>query len=204
MHTQSIIEYAIEAEKKLDWRRAAFAWQQALERHRIGCGHDWEMLRSKSRNSWDKVFRDDVNLIWDAAIEWNIRFEKNKAELIALRAAKQTSKQANARKTATKPTNKSFCIYTENTNRDGIKVILNKYFDAYNITDTEGVWRGTSENSLAIMLIDVDPVSVSKVVEEIAAVNRQEAVLLMETEGHKTLFFQKGNVHTVGGVPLTD
>ena len=69
-------------------------------------------------------------------------------------------------------------MYTEDVNREGIIEILDKYFTAYNVTETLGRWKGLGEKSLMIEVTGTDLESVHDAAREIKEVNKQEAVLI--------------------------
>lgn len=75
-----------------------------------------------------------------------------------------------------------YTIATEDRNREGIRGILDAYFEGYALIHSEGSWKGTKESSLTISIAgQVNPNSVQQAAEEIKALNQQEAVMVMAT-----------------------
>jgi hypothetical protein len=79
-------------------------------------------------------------------------------------------------------------LYTEDINRQGILVILNKYFQAYTVFTSTGVWEASQENSICIELIGVSFVDVTRAANDIKALNSQDAVLYTAHEVKTKLF----------------
>jgi len=70
-------------------------------------------------------------------------------------------------------------LYTEDTQRERILAILDKFEEAYTIIPAIGAWRGVHENSLIIELSNaVSLAEAETIAEEIATANEQDAVLL--------------------------
>lgn len=79
-------------------------------------------------------------------------------------------------------------IQTEDVNRDDVLALLDQAFEAYTVNLSLGRWRGKSEPSLTIEVTGTTYEAVSKVAEDIRAMNSQEAVLVSEYEPSKVNF----------------
>lgn len=83
---------------------------------------------------------------------------------------------------------KLYTIFTERKNVEGIEAILNRYLAGYTLTECTGVWRGAKEESLRIdvLIFAMDMESkylgnaIQQICREIAVLNKQESVLLIE------------------------
>jgi hypothetical protein len=79
-------------------------------------------------------------------------------------------------------------LYTEDVNRQGILVILNKYFQAYTVFAATGVWESSQENSICVELVGVSFADVTRAANDIKALNSQDAVLYTAHEVKTKLF----------------
>jgi hypothetical protein len=79
-------------------------------------------------------------------------------------------------------------LYTEDINRQGILLILNKYFQSYTVLTSTGVWEGAQEKSLCIELVGVPFGDVVKVAAAIKELNQQQAILYTAHEVKTKLF----------------
>jgi hypothetical protein len=79
-------------------------------------------------------------------------------------------------------------LYTEDVNRTGILLILNKYFHGYTVFTSTGVWEASQENSICIELIGVSFADVTRAANDIKALNSQDAVLYTAHEVKTKLF----------------
>ena len=73
---------------------------------------------------------------------------------------------------------KVYQILTEDVNKTGLLAILDHHFQAYNITATDGRWKGADEKSLIIEVTGTTSEKIEKVAEYIRHANRQDAVLV--------------------------
>lgn len=78
-------------------------------------------------------------------------------------------------------------IYTEDMHRKEIMGILDSLFAGYTIIPAIGRYKGVTEHSLVIELVDADPSAVSVAAELIKQHNHQESVLVV-TEQTKEQF----------------
>jgi hypothetical protein len=74
----------------------------------------------------------------------------------------------------------AYRIYTEDRNRDEVLAVLAMRFEGFTVSPAIGAWRGRVEQSLVVELFGVDRVQVEKAAREIAVLNQQEAVAIME------------------------
>ena len=78
---------------------------------------------------------------------------------------------------------KTYRIYTENKNLEGIKDILNRNFKAYTIFYGVGVWEGIKEKNLTIEIIgEKFDIAVEVMARTIKILNNQQAVLVTVSE----------------------
>jgi len=82
---------------------------------------------------------------------------------------------------------KTFLIFTEDKNREGIKTILAENFDGFTLLFGKGYWASHfplcsdtiyDENSLVIVILTMDRKRVIAVAEGIKALNNQESVMV--------------------------
>lgn len=78
-------------------------------------------------------------------------------------------------------------IYTEDVNKQGIESILDKLFPGYTVAETDGVWQGKHERSLAIDIETSDANKVKTASSEIKKLNSQDAVLVEDIASHAEL-----------------
>jgi hypothetical protein len=79
-------------------------------------------------------------------------------------------------------------LYTEDVNRQGILVILNKHLLGYTVFTTTGVWEGSQENSICIEIIGTTFRTIAEIAAEIKALNGQDAILYTAHEIRTKLF----------------
>jgi hypothetical protein len=79
-------------------------------------------------------------------------------------------------------------LYTEDVNRQAIADILTKYFHAFTIFESKGVWEGQAEKSLCIEVLGASFQTVSTVATAIKETNKQDAVLYTAHEVKVKLF----------------
>jgi hypothetical protein len=78
---------------------------------------------------------------------------------------------------------KTYRIYTENKNLEGIKKILNRAFESYTLLEGVGIWKGTEEKSLIIEVLSrINKGYFEIVADDIKELNNQQAVLLTVSE----------------------
>jgi len=77
---------------------------------------------------------------------------------------------------------KRFDIHTENKNAKWIKDLLSIGFDGFTIVKGAGFWKGTEEKTLDIVIYTDNPTLIRAMAERIKHHNKQEAVLVTETD----------------------
>lgn len=77
----------------------------------------------------------------------------------------------------------NYLLITELKNEDVLKSILDRYFDGYTAIPSHGRWKGTNEQSITILLCNVEPTAVQQTAEEIKSYNKQESVMILELPG---------------------
>ena len=77
---------------------------------------------------------------------------------------------------------KRFVIHTENKDQEWIEQILSIGFDGFTVVNTNGYWKGKQEKSLEIILYTSNTELVRAMAERIKHHNKQDAVLIAETE----------------------
>ena len=81
-----------------------------------------------------------------------------------------------------------YTLATEDKNREGIRSILDQYFEGYSLTPCQGRWKGQHEDGLTISIVgNVDPNTIQQAAEEIKAVNQQDAVMVIASPCELTL-----------------
>lgn len=76
-----------------------------------------------------------------------------------------------------------FRIYTEDKNYDKvIKPILETAFDGFRVYRGAGYWQGVKEKSLLIEVYTNNPELIRAIAERVKFHNKQEAVLVTETD----------------------
>ena len=81
-----------------------------------------------------------------------------------------------------------YTIGTEDKNREGIRAILDLFFDAYTMIPSLGCWKGKPEPALTISIAgNVDPLHVQSAAEQIRDMNAQDAVMVLATEAELLL-----------------
>lgn len=75
-------------------------------------------------------------------------------------------------------------VFTENKNRNRvIEPTVKKYFDAFTIVNATGYWNGTTEASVVIEIVVIEPSlavqhNVELMAHELKRLNKQETVLI--------------------------
>lgn len=77
---------------------------------------------------------------------------------------------------------KRFSIHTENKNEAWIKELLSIGFDGFTIIKGHGFWKGIEEKSLEIIIYTDNTYLVKAIAEKIKNHNKQDAILIAETE----------------------
>ena len=77
---------------------------------------------------------------------------------------------------------KRYDIHTENKNEAWIKNLLSIGFDGFTIVKGAGFWKGDEEKTLDIVIYTDNPILIGAMAERIKHHNKQEAVLVVETE----------------------
>ena len=80
--------------------------------------------------------------------------------------------------------NKTFRIYTENRDKDDIRLLVSKYYEGFTLYEGQGIWKGKAEPSLIIEVIGGAIGKIRKLAKEIKKVNKQEAVLIQAIDNH--------------------
>lgn len=77
---------------------------------------------------------------------------------------------------------KRYSIHTENKNENWIKELLAIGFDGFTLVKGRGFWKGTEEKSLEIVIYTDNIYLIKTIAEKIKHHNKQNAVLITETE----------------------
>lgn len=77
---------------------------------------------------------------------------------------------------------KRFVIHTENKNEKWIENLLSIGFDGFTVVNCRGFWKGAAEKSLEIIIYTANTELVRAMAERIKHHNKQEAVLITETD----------------------
>lgn len=77
---------------------------------------------------------------------------------------------------------KRFVIHTENKNLAWIERLLSIGFDGFTVVKGLGYWRGQKEKTLEILIYTANTELVRAIAERIKHHNKQEAVLVTETD----------------------
>jgi len=77
---------------------------------------------------------------------------------------------------------KKFTIHTENKDQKWIENLLSVGFDGFTIVRGEGFWKGFKEKSLEIIIYTDNAYLVRAIADRIKYHNKQEAVLVTETD----------------------
>lgn len=77
---------------------------------------------------------------------------------------------------------KRFDIHTENKNARWIENLLSIGFDGFTIVKGAGVWEGAKEKALDIIIYTDNASLIRAMAERIKHHNKQDAVLIAETE----------------------
>jgi len=77
---------------------------------------------------------------------------------------------------------KRYTIHTENKDQKWIENLLSVGFDGFTIVNTRGYWKGAAEKSLEIVIYTDNAYLVKAIAERIKHHNKQEAVLVTETD----------------------
>jgi hypothetical protein len=78
---------------------------------------------------------------------------------------------------------KLFRIYTEEKNYDTVILpLLTTAFDGFSVYRGEGFWKSVSEKSLLIEVYTANKTLIRALAEKIRYANKQESVLITETE----------------------
>ncbi len=73
-------------------------------------------------------------------------------------------------------------ILTEDKNRPAIVDIVRKHFDGFTLIPAIGYWQGQEERSLIIEIDTPTKCAMHIVADEIAYVNKQQAVIMQEID----------------------
>jgi hypothetical protein len=74
-------------------------------------------------------------------------------------------------------------IYTEDADRDGVVAAVTAKFESFTMQPTSGYYRGKSEPSIVIEIVDAGAEEVEAVARTIRAINGQKTVLVMGLSG---------------------
>lgn len=77
---------------------------------------------------------------------------------------------------------KRYDIHTENKNETWIKNLLSIGFDGFTIVKGAGFWKGEEEKALDIVIYTDNPILIGAMADAIKHHNKQEAVLVVETD----------------------
>lgn len=77
---------------------------------------------------------------------------------------------------------KRYDIHTENKNEPWIKNLLSIGFDGFLIVKGAGFWKGREEKALDIVIYTDNAVLIGAMAEAIKHHNKQDAVLVVETD----------------------
>lgn len=77
---------------------------------------------------------------------------------------------------------KRFSIHTENKNEKWIENLLSIGFDGFTVVKAAGFWKGQKEKALEIVIYTANTELVRAMADRIKHHNKQEAVLITETD----------------------
>lgn len=77
---------------------------------------------------------------------------------------------------------KRYAIHTEDKNEKWIENLLSIGFDGFTVVKAAGFWKGQKEKSLEIIIYTDNTLLIRAMAERIKHHNKQEAVLITETD----------------------
>lgn len=91
---------------------------------------------------------------------------------------------------------KIFRLYTQNKHYRWLCQLVAEHFEGFTVQKQTGCWRGKAERSLCIEIIDGSnsaPLKIKLICRAICGYNRQECVMVVETNAVKIRFIGPGD-----------